>query len=89
MDFRWISHEIFKKQLFQRGSLTFLWSFKSAVRNVTCKHRGACMCVDVHTGACMFGLSFKERSILGDQPKTQPVANKSCKDFKCNPAEIH
>ena len=30
----------------------------------------------------MFGLSFKERSILGDQPKPQPVANKDCKDFK-------
>ena len=33
----------------------------------------------------MFGLSFKERSILGDQPKPQPVANKDCKDFKWNP----
>ena len=54
-----------------------------------CKHRGACMCVDLHIGACMFSVLSKERPMLGDQAKPQPVAIKDCKDFKWNPPEIN
>ena len=46
------------------------------------------MCADVHTGAWMFGLSFKERPIPSYQPRPQPVVNKDCKDFKWNPSKI-